>query len=190
MAESKVNICNQALLMLGSDTITSLDESDKRATHCSVLYDPTRKALLRRHNWGFARARRDLAQLSTAPDFGFEYYYQLPSDCLRIRGIYQDSEMPFTDRYSVESNKIAINISPCRIIYTRNVENPREFDALFDKALAAWLAWELALPISGSSTRKERMSLSLEYYLDTAQSVDATEGAEHIEATSDYMQAR
>ena len=190
MADSKVSICNQALLLLGSDIIANLDESNKRATHCSTLYDPARRAVLRRHNWGFARARRDLAQLSEAPAFGFEYYYQLPSDLLRLRSIYQDDGHPYQERYAVEGHKIAINISPCRVIYTRDVTNPREFDALFDKTLAAWLAWELSLPITGSNTKREMMAQALQYYLDMAESVDAVEGSEHREATPDYMQAR
>ena len=190
MADSKVNICNQALIMLGSTTISSLDESNKRAKECSVQFDPCRKALLRRHNWGFARARRDLAKLSETPPFGFDYYFQLPSDLLRLRKVIREDGGLFDDRYALEGDRIAIDIDPCRIIYTRDVTTPKHFDPLFTKTLAAWIAWEISLSIAGSNTKRELMGQTLEYYLDTAESIDASEGKEHIEPTANYLQAR
>ncbi len=190
MAESKVEVCNQALIMLGADVISSLDESNKRATLCNTMYDPTRMAVLRYHNWGFARARRDLAMLSEAPPFGFAYYFQLPSDCLRIRGIYQINEMPYQERYAREGDRLAINISPCKIIYTKDETNPSRFDSLFVKAFAAWLAFELALPITGSNTKLEAMRNILQLNLDAAQGIDAVEDSVHQESTPGYVESR
>ena len=61
---------------------------------------------------------------------------------------------------------------------------------LFTKTLAAWIAWEISLSIAGSNTKRELMGQTLEYYLDTAESIDASEGKEHIEPTANYLQAR
>jgi hypothetical protein len=89
MATSVVDICNNALIRIGSKTITSLSDGDKVANSCNLLYTQTRDLLLRQHFWNFAVTRVQLASESTSPGFEFDYSYPLPSDFIRAIGLYE-----------------------------------------------------------------------------------------------------
>ena len=77
MAESAVQICNNALIKLGANTITSLSDDTKPARLCNKIYTVLRDDLLRSHPWNFAIGRSSLAQLVDAPAFGFSFQYRV-----------------------------------------------------------------------------------------------------------------
>ncbi len=83
MAETDVSICNKALVLLGSDLITSLDSSidpSDKATICAQVYPSLRDTLLGRRAWRFAMKKFQLSRLVAAPLNEWTYAYQLPSD--------------------------------------------------------------------------------------------------------------
>lgn len=91
---SEIDICNQALAAIGTrSTISSIQPSDgsNEANACTLLYYPTRNALLRAAHWDFARAQLSLTQLKSAYDtpntcpVPFAYEYAYPSDCQKMR---------------------------------------------------------------------------------------------------------
>jgi hypothetical protein len=83
---SVVDICNEAMDLLGAATITSLTENSKEARLCNRKFELTRDAVLRAHPWNAAIARAELAANSVGPAFGFTHQFQLPADpyCLRV----------------------------------------------------------------------------------------------------------
>ncbi len=83
---SVVDICNEAMDLLGAATITALTENSKEARLCNRRFSTVRDATLRSHSWNCAIARADLAADSTAPSFGFANQFPLPTDpfCLRV----------------------------------------------------------------------------------------------------------
>jgi len=92
---SAVDICNRALADCGArSTIGSLTDGSIEAVQCSFFYGPSRKALLRMANWGFARTQILMTQVgdlypdNTSP-YPELYSYVYPPDCLRIRYIVQ-----------------------------------------------------------------------------------------------------
>ncbi len=96
---SEVDICNQALSLIGTrSTIASLSENSAEAAQCSIHYYPARDSLLRMHNWSFARRQVVLGLIAAAantaenpsgnpplPLLPWDYEYALPPDCLRVR---------------------------------------------------------------------------------------------------------
>lgn len=60
MATNSVEICNNALTLIGTRRITSLSDPSKEARACNDNYDICRKALLRSHPWNFAMTRVEL----------------------------------------------------------------------------------------------------------------------------------
>jgi len=64
MATDSVALCNEALLMLGSKTITALADATDRARLCNQFYNLARQTVLRSHPWNFALKR---SRLSTYP---------------------------------------------------------------------------------------------------------------------------
>ena len=83
---SVVDICNEALDLLGAATITALTQNSKEARLCNRNYELVRDSVLRAHPWNTAVTRKNLPQDATAPDFGFTYQYTLPTDpfCSRV----------------------------------------------------------------------------------------------------------
>ena len=67
MTTTKVNICNEALNMIGAKSIQSFDENTENARRCASIYDSSRKALLRMHPWSFAKKRVQLSPITTYP---------------------------------------------------------------------------------------------------------------------------
>lgn len=90
MTQSIVNICNQALSEIGTQSaISDLGEASAEAQQCSLWYDDLRKRLLRTAQWGFARRQVVLTLLGDLQDatspYPYLFKYAYPSDALKIR---------------------------------------------------------------------------------------------------------
>ena len=79
----KTGIANLALSNLGEARIQSLTENSARARACSARIDGVLETVLRMAVWNSALERKLLTQID-APLFGWNYTYQLPSDCIKV----------------------------------------------------------------------------------------------------------
>lgn len=161
---SQVSIINIGLIALGEPSIISIDDATKPARTMKALYEPMRDAELRKNRWSFAMKRVSLSALSSAPDWGYDYQYQLPSDCLRLDMIKDSYVVPNLDNYrqqedlhyTVEGRRILTNeAAPLSIRHIYRVTDTNEFDALFAVALGKRLAFEACETITQSSQKKQ-----------------------------------
>lgn len=83
-----INIINMGLSLLKIPTITSISSPTTEVEElCALWYEPSRQELLRKHPWNFAKKRATLYAIVTAPTFGYDHKYLLPSDFMRLRFI-------------------------------------------------------------------------------------------------------
>lgn len=177
---SDTDIANLALVTIGAARIMALTENSKNARELNAIYSFYRESELRAHNWGFAIRRVKLPALAEIPAFGFQFYYQLPPDYLKLiqagafsPGLSTTDYRAFPEQpYAIEGNKIAWNplgaraVSatstpvPLPIRYIAKITDPTMFDALFVTAFAARLAMQLCEQITGS-TEKDRLAASM-----------------------------
>lgn len=161
---SQVEIANRALTKVGEARILSLGDDVEAARVISSLWDNVRDAELRARNWNFSIARASLAALVTTPDWGFEYEYQLPTNCLRV--VQVDEYFPgvsLTDyrgaseaAYQIEGRKILTNIAaPLKIRYVSRVEDTGTWDGAFIEAFACKLAVEACERLTQSNTKRD-----------------------------------
>jgi hypothetical protein len=161
---SVIQIANRALTKLGSARITSIDDDVKAARSIKSCFEDLRDDELRAYRWQFAMKRTSLAALSTAPAFGYEYQYQVPSDFLRIDMC--DDRFPSTimDNYIgaeyldwvLEGNKILTDIdAPLKLRYIARIEDPNQWDVNFREALACRIAAELAEDLTQSNQKRQ-----------------------------------
>ena len=78
---SPVDICNQALALLGDAArVTSIDPPDQsaQAGHCARFYPISVLSLQEMHNWGFCTVREPLAEVDN-PSSTWQYAYAAPS---------------------------------------------------------------------------------------------------------------
>lgn len=86
---SDVHICNLALDRLGQGEISSIaTPQNKTEDICARHYDSTRRELLRRYIFNFAKKLTTLSvDALKTPAFGFSSAYTLPNDFLRLMAL-------------------------------------------------------------------------------------------------------
>ena len=181
-----VELANVALGMIGEDPINSFQDDLDTARAVSLRFPTVRDAVLRDHFWNFAKARRQLASLSQAPDFGYDHQFQLPADFIRmIRVQPSDDHYSHEPRYVIEGTKLLADSNPIRIVYVRRESDTTKWDSLATEALAARLASELAISVTQSSQLQEQLFNVAMEKLAQARSIDAMdEPADIIDASS------
>ena len=183
------------MLKIGEDPIASLSETTKRARVCSALYDEKRKELLTSHRWVFSIGRASLALLASAPAFGFTYQFTLPTDCLRVLGVYDPNQglhqYTATNRiWKVESGKFLYTDDSVNIFYIRDVETVPDFDPLFDTALALRIAMDAAYALGNGQSRIPQLAQDFERTLREAKKINAMIGTPETIEVTEWLDSR
>ena len=135
-----VDICNQALVSMGMQPITSLEINDNSAIRCRIAFPICRDRMLREHNWSFAIRSVKLQQLATySPQCDYPVVAALPAGCIKV--IRLQSRNP----YLLRGGNILLHSLPETLDYVAAVENAELFDPAFADALASLIASVLAL---------------------------------------------
>lgn len=153
---TKSEICNLALSRLGDkNEVYSLEQPTTQIEKIfAKWYDVTRRAALRRMMPSFARTRRLIALSNYKPDFGYEYAYQYPSDCVKVLGIGNLDE--FQNDYSVEGGYILTNTLYENGLPVRYVEDVRDLGRFTDNFIELFsfmLAYNVAPEITESTSK-------------------------------------
>ena len=195
---SVVDICNEAMHLLGADTITSLTENSKEARYCNSAYAEKRDAVLRAHPWNVAITRGTLAKDATAPAFGFDNQFTLPTNpyCLRVLSFWDnnvDNELSAYDSqvmFKIEGRKVLSNEGTCKITYLARITDTEQYDSLLSSTIAHKLAAETAYAITGSNSVAQGMQQLYELALREARSIDAMEGVPDKLIADDFINIR
>lgn len=144
---SIIEICNLALGRIGDIFISSLDDNSKEARMCSRFYDVTRQQLLVSHPWTFASVfDASLSPVVATPELKFAYAFQVPTDCVKVQGLYQ----PKTD-FMLSGSMIYSDDETINLVYTQDVTDPGLFSVMFTSTLSLKLAYVLSYGLSASS---------------------------------------
>lgn len=164
-----ISICNNAILTLGGNVITTFDDTSTEGVLCKAFWSDAVYAVLRLHPWNFAVKRAALTPDVTGPLYEWTYAFTLPVDLVRIL------DLDGVVEYKVEGRKILCDDAALNIRYVYRNISTDEWDAVFVEAMAAYMAFKLAYPLTKSnSTRDVQWKLFTEL-LRTAKAVDAQE---------------
>lgn len=182
LTEAQVEIANQAVVRIGAKTFTYAIQTSNEAVKCNLLFEPTRKSLLRSFEWNFASARAALTAEITGPDFEYTYRYKLPSDFLRLfkkKGLY--SEYP----RKIEGDYLLTDDDAAQIKYVRNITDPAKFDPLFTEVFVLTLAKKMIPPLAGTKSNplQESVLMDLREAMFRAKAVCRSENDETIDTT-------
>lgn len=183
-----------------------MSETDNNAASRAIeaVYDGVLLALLRDYRWSFAIKRAKLAALSDAPEFGYQYQYDLPSDCLRVDMVSNEAYGDWqhhgnghrgyrlqTPNYQIEGRRILTDIeAPLLLRYGSNVEDPSLYDSSFTDTMACALAVELAEILTQATTKKQSAQQDLEVALRRARQTSAIERPRIIQQDTSWFTAR
>ncbi len=174
---SKVDLANEALLLLGANTITSFTDNDSNAVLVNRFFPSERDAVLRSHRWNCAITTANIASLATTPIIDWEYKFTLPTDpyCLRVldvRTVTGDIKLD----HEIQGRELFTEESTVDITYIKRLDDTTQFDALLYQALVFRMAWKLAFPIMRSHTVMGQMGTMYEAVVREARTIDSQEG--------------
>ena len=173
---SETDIANVALRLVGGTRITSLTQATPNANAVNDIYSEIRDNLLE-FPWNFATQRVELAQLATAPSFGYDYAYVLPANWAYTISVHDNDAGYGTIDYREEQvgnqKVIATNHSSVYLTYVKKETDPNMMPASFRMALASNLARNLAIPIANSNVLEDQLASRAEKDLARAKSIDA-----------------
>lgn len=132
---TSIDICNQALILIGQEPILTMDDSSKQSRLCKRLYEPTLETLLREYPWTFAIKRVILSPEVETPGFGFMHKFVLPIDCMRIV-----STGLADDQFSVEGGCILCDEDTVYLRYVGKPGSANMYDSHFVQVLTNRLA--------------------------------------------------
>lgn len=185
VAVSEVSICSEALNYLGDDAILDITENTPRARLCNRMFWPTRDEVLQEMKPSFARRRVKLTLSSASPNHEYANAHLLPADYLAMfstdipKRIHQGSKKPWT----VEDGKLLSDESTVNIVYVYRNVNPQSWSQLFNEALKWKMAWKLAHPITGLTSKANE---ARENYDDALEKASSLDGAEDPSEVFDY----
>lgn len=187
---SVVDICNRALQKLGASRIISLSDDTVSGRACNVAYESVRDRELRRHPWNFAISRASLASDVATPDYGYDYQYTLPSDCIRVLPNDQNEGTYETD-YKIEGRKLLSNSSgPIYLRYITRVTDTSQFDTLFSELLSCAMAMEMCEELTQSNSKRQLAAEEYKALILEARRTNAFEQIPIESATDTWITAR
>lgn len=147
-----LEICNLALAKLGESPLSAIDPNGSPASRqCYLHYHPTRREVLCAHRWSFAQ-KLSVLDSPEQEDGSEEHqlYHSLPSDCLRVLSVNQNS-------WTMRGRAIYCKAGQIKLLYIYDCEDTELFEPLFIEALAARLAYKMCLSLTSSSTARTNL---------------------------------
>jgi len=184
---SKTEICNLALGMVGDMRINAYEDTDDLNSRlCRDYYDQTRDTLLRSTPWAFATKRAQLSELSPAPLFGEDNQFILPADFIRMISLNDHYAEAVTGTFRIEMvGEVKVLVTDedgADIRYVFRNDTPSTYDAIFVRAMASQLASALAFPITGDARLTEMLHVKAERDLSAATHENANEAKRVIKS--------
>jgi hypothetical protein len=146
-ANSSIDIASRALVLIGSEPITSFDTASTEALVAANMYEDTVRATLSSARWRFATEQAVLNQLTDIPTGRYDIAHQLPSNLLILHGITTNDRLI---EYTVYGDKVFSDSTTQDVLiadYTyRATEDtwPSYFSLAVEYALASIFATSIA----------------------------------------------
>jgi len=179
----KTGIANLALSNLGEARIQSLTENSGRARACSARIESCIETVLRMNVWNSALERVLLTQIES-PVFGWNYTYQLPSDCIKV------VEVEPISKYMVEKKNILSNETSLYLLYVAAPTDTNNLDILLAEAIAMKLAVETAETLTSKKELKQEMSQKYFQSIQEARSANSRDKTPERRERSSYLDAK
>jgi hypothetical protein len=167
MPLADVDIANRALLAVGASRISSLNDDSEAALSIAGYISAWRAFFIGSQgsaNWSWAKARASLPALSAAPEWGFKYAYQLPSDFVTLISIGDYGPYPNISNvrgrddgeWSVEGDQILCNYAaPLKIRYLRDEPDYSRWGANCTEAFSLYIASQICERLTQSNSKKQ-----------------------------------
>lgn len=188
-ADSAIDICARALILIGADPITSFDDGTTEALVSVNMYEDVARAALVNSRWRFSTNQAVLNLLSAAPTGRYDRAYQLPNDVLMLHAI-TVQDLPI--EYQIYGSKVYADTDPADVVvadYTYRAEEetwPSYFTLAVEYALAVVFATSIARDSSLASMMKTQATEAMA----KARSLDSQQQTARKLTTSRFLAER
>ena len=193
MAISKIDICNQALSLIGAQNVVALTDKTREAHQCSLWYDQILRAVLVAHPWNFATSREALARVDPAAR-GEAYSFRYPVNCIKILWVGEEGGTRRADyhvRFTPDGQVVSAQSPAVDAVYIRAVDDTNQYSPGFVECLGLRLAVELAGSLAADKQMQGMMFQRYSEALLRARTQDAQEFRYVAERTGGgYEEAR
>lgn len=188
-ANSPIDICARALILIGADPITSFDENTTEALVASNMYEDVARASLVNSRWRFSTNQALLNLLSAAPTGRYDRAYQLPADLLMLHAV-TVGDLPI--EYQIYGSKVFADTDPADIViadYTFRA-NEQDWPSYFTIAVEYSLAVVFATSIARDATLAALMKEQARESMAKARSLDSQQQTSRKLTTSRFIAER
>ncbi len=172
MADTDIDICNRALVMVRAATISSLSDTSTEGIVANALYEAEVEALLSAHRWTFSSTVDQLSRLAAEPEHKWDAAYQMPSLAIRVLSVYVNDE-PID--YEIDEDNILCDALSTDEVYCDYIYRSLTsvWPPYFKTALQFRLAALFALPCGAQEGVGDKFEQLADMRFRAAKSVDA-----------------
>lgn len=179
-----VGLANNALVMIGVRPIADFTDQSKEARYALTLYQDAKRAVLRMHDWNFAKVQLVLTQLSNVPTINYSNAYQLPIDCLRVlnafltNGTASSGNMNVSSfPYQIYGRQLFCSQVGVAIEYIQDIQDPTVIDPICFEAMSIWLAMKLSFAMLQSQEGRNDLNKMFSAIIEKAKTIDSLENS-------------
>ena len=189
VANSAIDICSRALILIGAEPITSFEDNTTEALVAVNMYEDVAQASLCDTRWRFATEQAQLARLSEEPTGRFDAAYQLPAGTLMLNAV-TVVDQPIN--YTVYGNKVFCDASENEeviadfIFRAEEINWPSYFTLAVEYSLAAIFASSIARNESLTSIMEQKKSI----LMSKARNLDSQQNTTRKLTTSRFINER
>jgi hypothetical protein len=151
VSTADVDVCNEALRLLGEAAIGAFDEGTDLANTCNTLYAPAIEGLIALHPWRFSMRMQQLSRQAAAPLTQWSYAHAEPPDMLVLRALYASTAVgagAVTDFERLDGD--VLSNQPDLWAHYQVAAAPTAWPPLFRTLARYALAAEFAVPVTAS----------------------------------------
>ena len=188
-ANTPLDICSRALILIGAEPISSFDDGTTEATVAVNMYEDVVQAALVNSRWRFATNQKIINRLTDAPTGRYDHAYQLPTDMIMLHGATENGNLI---EYQVYGDKLFSDTTETDTVIVdysfraSEVDFPSYFTLSVEFSLAIIFATSIARDSGLASLMTERAELSMA----KARSLDSQQQTTRKLETSRFLTAR
>ena len=187
---TQTTIINRALQLVGSQSVSSINDNDRGARAMLRAYQPTLLKALRDITWNFSIKRATIAASSTPPIHSKANYFPLPGDFISLAPPDDTFNFNYID-WQIEGQQIASDASsPINIRYVSSNVTESQFDPCFAEAFSALLALNTCEEITQSNTKIQAIAKFYDDAMKSAKRNNAFENRPVVAPTDFWITQR
>lgn len=142
----KLDVCNMALLRVGSEILNDIDDPVRNAILCRQYYTPMAQTVLADFDWSEATIRVSLDEDTLVTNHtGYTHAYALPADCLRVLSVINDETHP----WEREGAHLFTDLeTPILARYIRDISEEVNDTLLYSAGVADCIALQMAIKMT------------------------------------------